>query len=270
VGQSTDTWSITTSAGFSDAQVTSTFFGAGETGVWTDFTDLTTMFTTAAGSTPVSANNDPVGRINDKSPNAHVLISDDGSARPLYQTNSGLPYVLFDGTNDYIRKDTSSMPLTTFYAIFGVVGVATLRSSNNRLFGAFPASPNDYDQTTAIIVIDQDGTNRAQVAGSTSTSLNAIVAGSGITTDVVEIVKTATTCEIIINGVSLVTDSSFTAFAATSGNNGFGFATTLLSVKVGGAWHGYIVEALWSSAAIAAGGSAGMRTRVGNKLGLNL
>jgi len=68
--------------------------------IWLDPSDLTTLFQDSAGTTPVTANNDPVGRINDKSGNGRNLTQGTAAARPLYKTAGGLHWLEFDGADD--------------------------------------------------------------------------------------------------------------------------------------------------------------------------
>lgn len=69
---------------------------------WYDPADLTTLFQDSAGTTPVTANNDPVGKILDKSGNGNHLIQAGASDRPLYKTSGGLHWLEFDGASDYL------------------------------------------------------------------------------------------------------------------------------------------------------------------------
>lgn len=63
------------------------------------------MFQDSAGTTPVTANNDPVGRINDKSGNGNHLVQATAGFRPLYKTSGGLRWLEFDGTDDTLALD---------------------------------------------------------------------------------------------------------------------------------------------------------------------
>lgn len=58
-------------------------------------------FTTASGSTPASANGDPVGRWNDATSNAQNVSQATDAARPTYRTAT--PSIRFDGVDDYLR-----------------------------------------------------------------------------------------------------------------------------------------------------------------------
>lgn len=69
---------------------------------WYDPSDLSTMFQDAAGTVPVSANNNPVRRINDKSGNGNHMTCASDAARPLYRTDGTHSWLEFDGTDDYL------------------------------------------------------------------------------------------------------------------------------------------------------------------------
>jgi hypothetical protein len=68
--------------------------------VWYDPSDLSTLFQDAAMTTPVTANDDPVGAILDKSGNDRHATQSTANNRPLYKTSGGLHWLEFDGTND--------------------------------------------------------------------------------------------------------------------------------------------------------------------------
>lgn len=67
---------------------------------WYDPSDLSTMFQDSAGTTPVTADGDPVGLILDKSGNGLDLSQGTAAARPLYKTAGGLHWLQLDGVDD--------------------------------------------------------------------------------------------------------------------------------------------------------------------------
>lgn len=77
-------------------------FGSGEEGCWYDPSDLSTMYQDAAGTTPVTSHNDPVGLIQDKSGNAYHMTQSTAGFRPLYQTDGVLHWLKFDGVDDFL------------------------------------------------------------------------------------------------------------------------------------------------------------------------
>ena len=76
-------------------------FYAGEQGIWLDPADFSTLFQDAAGTTPVTAVGQPVGKILDKSGRGNHATQSTGASRPtLQQDSNGLYYLSFDGTDD--------------------------------------------------------------------------------------------------------------------------------------------------------------------------
>lgn len=69
---------------------------------WYDPSDITTLFQDSAGTVPVTASGDPVGRMNDKSGNDNHLTQATASARPIYTVAGAVKYLLFDGIDDVL------------------------------------------------------------------------------------------------------------------------------------------------------------------------
>ncbi len=76
-------------------------FAAGEQGIWLDPSDFSTLFQDSAGTTPVTALGQPVGKILDKSGRGNHASQTTSASRPtLQQDSNGLYYLSFDGTDD--------------------------------------------------------------------------------------------------------------------------------------------------------------------------
>lgn len=88
-----------------------TFFTGGVPGLVYDLSDISTLFQDAAGTTPVTAIGDPVGRILDKSGNGNHATQSSAGARPLLQQTNGLYHLTFDGSDDSMA--TGNIDLTT-------------------------------------------------------------------------------------------------------------------------------------------------------------
>ena len=86
-------------------------FAASEVGVWYDPSDLSTMFQDAAGTTPVTADGQPVGKILDKSGRGNHASQATAAKRPLYKTSGGLHWLQFDGVDDALA--TASIDFTS-------------------------------------------------------------------------------------------------------------------------------------------------------------
>ena len=87
--------------------------------LWLDPSDLSTLFQDSAGTTPVTADSDPVGKISDKGSSASHFTQGTAGARPLYKTSSGLHWLLFDGVDDYMQSVNAATDFmtTTVYDI---------------------------------------------------------------------------------------------------------------------------------------------------------
>jgi hypothetical protein len=76
-------------------------FSAGEQGFWYDPSDLSTLFQDAAGSTPVTAVEQPVRLMLDKSGRGNHATASSDAARPvLRQAVTGEYFLVFDGVDD--------------------------------------------------------------------------------------------------------------------------------------------------------------------------
>ena len=85
----------------------SNLFSKGEPGIWYDPSDITTLFQDSAGTTPVTAVGQTVGRMLDKSGRNNHATQANIARRPTYQIDSsGRPYLLFDGVDDDMGTGT--------------------------------------------------------------------------------------------------------------------------------------------------------------------
>lgn len=100
----------------------SAWFASGEQGVWYDPSDLSSMFQDAAGTIPVTAAGDPVGRISDKSGRGNHATQSTSTSRPLLQQDgTGRYYLDFDGSDDSLL--TSAIDFSASNKMTLVVGV---------------------------------------------------------------------------------------------------------------------------------------------------
>lgn len=78
-------------------------FAANEQGAWYDPSDLSTLFQDSAGTVPVTAVGQPVGKILDKSGRGNHATQAATVSRPLLQQDSsGRYYLAFDGVDDFL------------------------------------------------------------------------------------------------------------------------------------------------------------------------
>lgn len=87
--------------------------------VWYDLSDITTLFQDSAGTTPVAADGDVIGRMNDKSGIGNNAAQGTTANKPLYKTNiqNGLPALKTDLVNDYMVA-TLAVSVTNPFTIF--------------------------------------------------------------------------------------------------------------------------------------------------------
>lgn len=100
-------------------------FMGGENGAWYDPSDLSTLFQDAAGTTPVTADGDPVGLILDKSGNVNHAIQSVAASRPVYRTDGTLHWLQFDGVDDHLKvPDNPSLRQTQMSFVFSYLSTA--------------------------------------------------------------------------------------------------------------------------------------------------
>jgi len=84
-----------------------TLFAASEPGLWLDPSDFSTMFQDSAGTTPVTAVGQSVGRILDKSGRGNHASQATAASRPVLQIDgTGKYYLAFDGVDDFLLTPT--------------------------------------------------------------------------------------------------------------------------------------------------------------------
>lgn len=93
-------------------------FGASDLGALYLPWVLASLAQDSAGTTAVTSDNDPIGRILDITGNGNDLTQATGTNRPLYRLGSGLHSMQFDGTNDSLEGayTQTAYPLTIMVA----------------------------------------------------------------------------------------------------------------------------------------------------------
>jgi hypothetical protein len=136
-------------------------FAGGENGAWYDPSDLTTLWQDAAGTVPVTANLDPVRRMDDKSGNGNNAIAPSDAARPLYRTDGQSHWLEYDGVDDTMETGVSDAALTHYDAI-PTVGVWMLDEIPTAgyvlpkfLGGGFPHPENLFSSSSGTVLIDR-------------------------------------------------------------------------------------------------------------------
>jgi len=96
------------SGGFSPASL----FAGGTEGAWYDPSDISTLFQDSAGTTPVTASGQPVGKMLDKSGNGNHATQATSSKRPTYTEGGGLSWLAFDGVDDAMEIQNAAFSFT--------------------------------------------------------------------------------------------------------------------------------------------------------------
>lgn len=154
--------------GSSSAWSPLTLFAASEKGVWYDPSDFSTLFQDSAGTTPVTAVGDPVGKILDKSGNGKHATQATAASRPILRHDGTNYYLEFDGVDDSLATaaiDFSATQLLSFFAgirkigssaASGVLTELTASSANLGSFSIF--APNSGTESYLFIANGGAGT----------------------------------------------------------------------------------------------------------------
>ena len=141
---------LTISAQYGGLFKPSSLFTTGVNGAWYDPSDFSTMFQDGAGTVPVTAVGQPVGRILDKSGRGNHAYNPSGNSANcpvLQQDGTGRYYLSFNGVNQWLQ--TNSIDFTYGDKMFVSAGVRKLSDaatativelSNSATSGANPGS----------------------------------------------------------------------------------------------------------------------------------
>jgi len=104
-------------------------FAGGTDGAWFDPSDLSTLFQDSAGTTPVTASGQPVGKMLDKSGNGNHAVQATAAKRPTYTEGSGMSWLAFDGVDDEMEAPNAAFNLTGDLTMgFAISADSTLKS----------------------------------------------------------------------------------------------------------------------------------------------
>jgi hypothetical protein len=127
------------------------------------------MFQDAAGTIPVTATGQPVGRINDKSGRSNHATQATAASRPLLQQAGGFYYLDFDGVDDSLSA--AAVPLTNTTQHFAVAYLLDVTTANFLL---------DYSDDAAgdfwVLETQFGGDTRTRFSDGTLSQANAVAA----------------------------------------------------------------------------------------------
>ena len=108
-------------------------FSGGAPGAWYDPSNFSTLFQDSAGTTPVTAVEQPVGRILDISGNGNHAFQTISADRPVLKIDgNGKYYLFFDGISDSLSTNSISFTSTNKMSVFS--GVRKLTDAVQMLF----------------------------------------------------------------------------------------------------------------------------------------
>lgn len=133
-----ETFSLSDALGALDGVFPNDLFRAGEQGVWYDPADMSTLFQDSAGTIPVTATGQPVGRMMDKSGNGFHATQSTAANRPTFRDVGGLRFLEFDGVNDSLS--TSAINFTTTNAVSLFAGARKLSDATTGIIAELGAT----------------------------------------------------------------------------------------------------------------------------------
>lgn len=158
-----------------DAAITALFSGS-EPGFWFDPSDFSTMFQDSAGTIPVTATGQPVGKINDKSGRGNHATQATAASRPTLQQDAGGRYYLsFDGTDDSMA--TAAINMTTTDAVS--VGTGIYKQSDAARGILIEFSPVITTNNGAFSIEAPNTAATAQIKGNSKGTLEAPKTATG-------------------------------------------------------------------------------------------
>jgi hypothetical protein len=199
-------------------------FSSGQKGVWYDVSDMSTLFQDSAGTTPVTAVGQTVGKILDKSGNNAHATQSVLANRPTYQRDAdGNGYLQFNGTSttlattniDFSSTDKmmASIGLFVDNPSTGSAGVAVVLGSN----------PNSVNGSFLIGAPSSGGDHSFYLRGTSTliARVNNIVSGYDILTGLFDIAQATKETELITR-LNQTQTSNITWTGSTAGSGSFG------------------------------------------------
>lgn len=189
-----------------EAQIAA-MYAAGEQGAWYDYSDMSTLYQDSAGTAPVTAVGQPVGRVLDKSGRGNTATQPTAINRPVLQIDgTGKYYLAFNGTNSWMQ--TAAIDFTATDKMTVVAGVRKLSDAATGVVAELSASVSANTGTFGIFGpwsgaggnygASFRGSLRSDaIAGGSTAPLTSVITGNGgISTD---------TSLMRINGVQVAT-----------------------------------------------------------------
>jgi hypothetical protein len=223
-----------------DGFVVTELFAASEKGLWYDISDITTLFQDSAGTTPVTASGQPVGKILDKSGNNIHATQATAANRPTYRVDSnGNGYLQFDGVNDSLV--TSTLNLSTTDKVTWSAGLFVDNATSGlSLAMEFSANTNTNAGTFYISAPSSMSDHGFGLRGNSASPVYALVSNvyinnqnSDVSTGILDIGKATKELELIPRlNQTTITNINWSG-AANAGTGNFGSYPLYLGARGG-------------------------------------
>jgi hypothetical protein len=141
---------------------------------WYDFSDDATTWQNTGASTPAVANNDPIGRVNNKAPSATIhLLQGTSAARPTLKTayQNGRNVAQFDGVDDFLTGSNllSGRSALTMLAVCQRVSGTAWFVDCDYSVSASPSRGGMLYQSNTVAAIDGRWTNTGYITSQIAT-----------------------------------------------------------------------------------------------------
>lgn len=201
-----------------------TLFSSGQKGAWFDASDISTLFQDAAGTTPVTALGQPVGRWLDKSGNNNHATQSNASLRPTWQIdNEGNYNITFTKTGQQLV--TPSIDFTATAQLMVCCGLNVVDSSSAGVAAVLGTDINSVNGSFLIGAPSAVADHSLYLRGTTTirAAINNVVDGDDIVTGIFDISQATKELELIprLNYVQL-TGSQITWTGTDAGTGNFG------------------------------------------------
>jgi len=211
-------------------------FAAGEKGVWFDPTDISTLFQDAAGTIPVTAYGQKVGRILDKSGNNNHATQATTALQPTYQIdNEGNPNLTFSGS--YTQLATSAIDFTATAQMMVGVGLHVVGSASAAAAIELGADVNSVNGSFLFGAPSSTADHSLYLRGTSTIAarIDNVVDGDDIMVGLFDISQATKELELIprLNRVQL-SGSQITWTGTDAGTGNFGNLPLFIGARSGG------------------------------------
>lgn len=214
----------------------SSLFASGEKGAWFDASDLTTLFQDSAGTIPVTAVGQKVGKWLDKSGNNNHATQSNTALQPTYQIdNEGNPNVTFSGS--YTQLVTPPINFTTTAQMMAAIGLHVVGSASAAVAIELGSDVNSVNGSFLFGAPSSTADHSLYLRGTSTlrAAVNNVVDGDDIIVGLFDISQVTKETQLIprLNFTQL-TGSQITWTGTTAGTGNFGNLPLFIGARSGG------------------------------------